>query len=153
MCAPVRGAFRKALGLMTLTRGLQADVVGAPATAAAGNDGTAGTLLTPLGRVEADLKAATDALAGRVGAPAVTGAGLAETPAQTRARIALGLLTRTPAQARTFLAVARGPHARVMLGATGWRTVRRHGVVLLRGTKSLKAELRRLRQVTRTFVR
>jgi hypothetical protein len=148
-CAPVQGAFRKALALVSLARGLRADVAG---VAPAGSRAGVGGMLTPLSRVEANLKAAIAALTGRDVAPA-TVAGFPETAAQARARTALAQLGRTTADVRAFLALCRTKRGRAVLGSDGRRAARSRGGVLLRGTKSLKAELRRLQQVSRTFAR
>jgi hypothetical protein len=153
-CAPVTPAFRKALGLAALARGLGADV-GAPADASGTlRAATVATLTGPLTRVDAALQAAAAALAGRLAAPADAGTRLfAETPAQQRARIALTQVLRTPRQVRTFLQAVAQARAHAELDGAHAARLRRRGRLLLRGTKTLKGDLRRLRRVSQTFAR
>jgi hypothetical protein len=154
-CLPVQGAFRKTLGLAALTRGLAADIEGGmPAGASAGR-GVLTALLDRLGRVEDDLGAGAEALAGRSAAllqPATTGS-IPESPAQQRARIAFTMVLKTPRQVRSFLQLVAEARARAQLRRDSARVLRRRGRLLLRGTKNLKGELRRLQQVSSSFAR
>jgi hypothetical protein len=148
-CAPVKTPFRTALGLAALTRTLMATAEGSQADAASPVPGTA-----ILGRVESDLEGAVLALSGRSDdAPLVRPAAFAETPAQSRARIAFTHVLRTPQQVQSFLGTLAQARARAELGKGIAQTLRRRGRLLLRGTKTLKGELRRIRQVSQTFAR
>ena len=153
-CAVVKPPFEKALGLAALARTLMAMADGGPASAArpAGPGVTAA--LARLTRVDDDLQGAVRALAGRDGAaPPGTAAALAETVPQLRARLAFTHVLRTPAQVRAFLQVVSDARARAELGRETGRTLRRRGRLLLRGTKTLKGDLQRLRRVSQTFAR
>jgi hypothetical protein len=154
MCLPVQGAFRKTLGLAALTRGLVADIEGGTPSGANTGRGVLGALTDRLGRVEADLGAGAEALAGRAAdiQPATTG-GIPESPAQQRARIAFTMVLKTPRQVRSFLQLVAEARARAQLRRDSARTLRRRGRLLLRGTKNLKGELRRLQQVSSSFAR
>jgi hypothetical protein len=152
-CTPVEGAFRKARGLMELTEALQSAVAGPEI--AGGDTGRAfvTALDARLGRVAGALDAAAAALAGRTAAAATGLPALAETPAQLRAHIAFTHVLQTPREVRAFLDVVASARARVQLGQDASRAVGRRGRMLLRGTKTLKGELRRLQQVSQTFAR
>lgn len=153
-CAVVKPPFEKALGLAALARTLMAMADGGPASAArpAGPGVTAA--LARLTRIDDDLEGAVRALAGRDGgAPPGTAAALAETVPQLRARLAFTHVLRTPSQVRAFLQVVSDARARAELGRDTGRTLRRRGRLLLRGTKTLKGDLQRLRRVSQTFAR
>src|SRR5207237_10204581 len=111
-----------------------------------------------LERAAEDLDAAGQALAGKADAGAARvavrgAAAFAPTVAQERARVAFTRVLRTPARVRSFLAVLAEPQARPEPGPQATRTLRRRGRLLLRGTKSLKGDLRRLQRVSQTFAR
>jgi hypothetical protein len=160
-CLPVQGAFRKTLGLAALASELVADIEGGMSSGASSGRGVIAALTERLGRVETDLGAGAEALAGRTGASqaaagalqAATAGALAETPAQQRARIAFTMVLKTPRQVRSFLQLVAEARARAQLGREPARGLRRRGRLLLRGTKNLKGELRRLQQVSSTFAR
>jgi hypothetical protein len=95
--------------------------------------------------------AATSACSDRV-PPSPIGTGLAPSVAQ-RARIAFTRVLHTPAKVRSFLTVLAEAQARSELGPATTRTLRRRGRLLLRGTKTLKGDLRRLQRVSQTFAR
>jgi hypothetical protein len=99
--------------------------------------------------------AAARALAGRdAAAPGVrAAAAYAETAAQLRTRTAFTHVLRTPRQVRAFLQIVSEARARAEIGRETGRTLRRRGRLLLRGTKTLKADLQRLQRVSQTFAR
>jgi hypothetical protein len=154
-CLPVQGAFRKSLGLAALARGLMVEIDDAGASGARTGRGVVAGLTERLRRVENALDAGALALAGRA-APAVLAAttgGIPATPAQQRAQIAFTQVLRTPTQVRSFLELVTEARTRAQLGRDAARGLRRRGRLLLRGTKNLKGELRRLQQVSMTFAR
>jgi hypothetical protein len=142
-CAPIRAAFRRALGLAALARTLLAreEAAGAP-----------GVLVRRLQTIEEDLRTAADVLAGR-SAAAPADSAPAETVAQTRARAALALLDGTASHARVVAHAARTPALRAALGRARCRALRRDGATVLRGTRALVAALVEARTVSGTFVR
>jgi hypothetical protein len=146
-CIPVRPAFRKALALAAAARGL----------AAALGDGAAvagDVPITPLARVAAELDVAARILAGRSDAsPLARDSALGPTPAQLRARAALVHVGRIPRQVRGAVRALGARRLRATMGEETARALRRRGRVLLRGTKSLKRDLKRLQQVSQTFAR
>jgi hypothetical protein len=151
-CRPLTGVFRRALGLAAMARalatevGLHAAVFGAERAPAALGDA--------LGRAEAALSAAVEALAGRpVGiVPAALPPNITATPAQERARIAFTQVLGTPREVRSFVALLAAAQVRLELRQEA-RVLRRRARLLLRGTKTLKGELKRLQQVFQTFAR
>ena len=153
-CAPVKGSFRKALGLAALTRNLMSAVQNAHAVTAGPIPGVTASV-SRLGRVEADLEGAVMALSGKAATPlgSVRAATIPETTAQQRARIAFTHVLRTPQQIRSFLAVVSEARTRAELGRTTAGALRHRGALLLRGTKTLKGDLKRIRQVSQTFAR
>jgi hypothetical protein len=101
-----------------------------------------------------ELDAAGAVLAGKADAGAAAAApGFAPSVAQQRARVAFTRVLHTPAEVRSFLAVLAEAQARAELEATTTRALRRRGRLLLRGTKTLKGDLRRLQRVSQTFAR
>jgi hypothetical protein len=154
-CRPIEAPYRRALGLATLARDL-AD--GAEETApAAGAGRMTEALGARLDRIAGALDGAVAALAGVEGVgqgitPRVAGA-LAESPVQDRARVAFTRVLRTPAEVRSFLTLVTAARVRAELGQDQTRSLRRRGRALLRGTRTLRTELRRLRGVSRTFAR
>jgi len=153
-CATVKASFRKALGLAALARTLMATVQNAHAETAQPVAGVT-TAIGRLGHVETDLHGAVLALSGKAAAAAASAppAGFTETTGQQRARIAFTHVLRTPQQIRSFLSVVSEARTRAELGGTTSQTLRRRGRLLLRGTKTLKGDLKRLRQVSQTFAR
>ena len=153
-CAVVKPPFEKALGLAALARTLMATADGGPASAARPAGPGVTSALARLTRVDDDLEGAVRALAGREGdAPPGTAAAFSETVPQLRARLAFTHVLRTPAEVRAFLQVVSEARARAELGRDTGRTLRRRGRLLLRGTKTLKGDLQRLRRVSQTFAR
>jgi hypothetical protein len=154
-CSPVVGAFRKTLGLASLTRGLMAEVEGANQPSGTGG-GSMAALTARLEKVETDLVAASGALSGKItsdGKPNVPRTSLPETPAQLRARIAFVQVRKTPKAVQNFLQLVTEARARAALQREHARALRRRGRLLLRGTKTLKGELKRLQQVSKHFTR
>jgi hypothetical protein len=157
-CAPVTGAFRKALGLAGLTRGLNAEADEAALPGSTAGAAVTASLSSRLERIETDLEGVALALAGKSPEASLRPAvarprPLVETPAQLRARIAFVQVQRTPRQVQAFLQLLNTARARAALQREKVRTLRGQGRLLLRGTKTLKGELKRLQQVTRTFAR
>ena len=119
-CTPVSDAFREALALAALARGIESTVASVPAVATRPEIGTAvGGMLGPLERAKTDLETAVVALAARDESlpPAVREGATDESPAAARARIAFAAVVGTPRQVRAFLALARGGRMRAALGA------------------------------------
>jgi len=140
-CAPVRPVFQKTLGLAVLAR----SVMG-------GMDSPSAHL--HLEHAAEELDAAGAVLAGKADAGAAAAApGFAPSVAQQRARVAFTRVLHTPAEVRSFLAVLAEAQARAELEAATTRALRRRGRLLLRGTKTLKGDLRRLQRVSQTFAR
>ena len=146
-CAPVQEPFRQTLALGELTQGLEADV-------AAAGEGLA-PLVGRLAGIESDLAAAARALAGEPVADSgstralATGFEPAEATglsADQRARIAFTAVLHTPRQVAAFLDELAAARQRAGLEPGVARDLRRRGRMLLRGTKSLKAHLRRLQR-------
>jgi hypothetical protein len=153
-CATVKASFRKALGLAALARTLMAAVQNAHAETAQ-PIASVTTAIGRLGHVEADLHGAVLALSGKATTAAASAptAGFPETTGQARARIAFTHVLRTPQQIQSFLSVVSEARTRAELGGTTSQTLRRRGRLLLRGTKTLKGDLKRIRQVSHTFAR
>jgi hypothetical protein len=154
-CQPVLGAFRKSLGLTSLTRGLMAEVKGMNAPSGAGS-GAIGALGQRLEIVETTLLGVVNALAGKLSAEQPRKRAridLPETPAQQRARIAFVQIKRTPKQVQAFLQQLTEARARAALRLEHVRALRRRGRLLLRGTKTLKGELKRIQRVKKDFTR
>jgi hypothetical protein len=140
-CTPVRAPFRRARGLLALARTLDVRMTPAADSTAPGTLGPG-----PLHVVELDLEAAARALAGKTAASA---AGASPgTTAQRRARVAVSILRPTPGRVASALR-----RARTSLDATAGRQMREPGRELLRGTRALRNEVRRLTRVTGTLVR
>ena len=146
-CAPVQEPFRQTLALGELTQGLEVDV-------AAAGEGLA-PLVGRLAGIESDLAAAARALAGEPVADSgstralATGFEPAEATglsADQRARIAFTAVLHTPRQVAAFLDDLAAARQRAGLPPAVARDLHRRGRMLLRGTKSLKAQLRRLQR-------
>ena len=153
-CAPVTEAFRWALALQGLVRGLSADVGQYP-DGAGMTQKTRDLLLARLRAVEADFDATARVLAGKPGETSGEGAHPAsptETPAQERARVASGLLRRMDRDLRLLVRTVPGGD-RTPLARIFYADLRRRGRLLMRGTRTLKTELRRLQQETHSFAR
>jgi len=159
LCAPVQGAYRRALALATLARQLAGATAAArvPAPNSASAVPFGATLADRLGRVAGDMDLVVRTLAGKAAgvpnAPSPPASGLAETPAQRRARLAAAVLRRTPRIVSAVVRSVASPRARTAFGRDDSRDLRRRGRLLLRGTKTLKAELKRLQRVSQTFAR
>jgi hypothetical protein len=146
-CSSVQPAFQRALALGNL-----ADELGAEATSLAPADALA-SALAHLARVESDLDAAARALAGTPDAPSRITPALAAGPAvvstmspEERARIAFTTVLRTPRQVSSFLQALAQARSRNAISAPSARHLRRHGRVLLRSTRVLRAQLRVLQR-------
>jgi hypothetical protein len=142
-CAPIRAAFRRALGLASLARTV---------LARAGAAETPTALTRRLERIATDLDAAADILGGRT-AVAPLDSDPPETLAQTRARAALAVLEGTVRHARAVIHSTRTPELRAALGRFRSRALRRDGATLVRGTRALVVGLVEVRGVSGTFVR
>jgi Dictyostelium (slime mold) repeat len=154
-CSPVLGAFRKTLGLASLTRSLMAEVEGQNQPSGTGG-GSMAALSARLDKVETDLLAASGALSGKVTAdqkPSLARTSLPQTPAQLRARIAFVKVRKTPKAVQQFLRLVTEARTRAALQREHARALRRRGRLLLRGTKTLKGELKRLQRVSKSFTR
>jgi len=149
-CAPVLGAFRKSLGLASLTRGLMAEVESNNQPSGTGG-GSMALLSARLAKIEADLVSVSGALSGKLAPDQEPTVSRAYTPAQQRARIALVQVRKTPKAVQSFLQLVADARARGALARDHARALRRRGRLLLRGTKTLKAELKRLQQVRKRF--
>jgi hypothetical protein len=148
-CSPVQPVFRRALALAAAAHGLNAQF-GTESGATTGR-----ALAADLGRVAAELDLAVQVLAGKSDdkAPLTPTSSPPPTPAQLRARMALRHVVIAPHQLRRIVQALGALRVRLALGRDVARVVRRRGRVLLRGTKSLKRDLKRLQLVSQTFAR
>jgi hypothetical protein len=158
LCAPVRRAHRQALGLSAGARQLVAALAGAAASPAAPVPRSlAAGLADRLVLVAEDLDAVVRILAGKPGGTVPVSPrardGRRETPAQFRARAALAQMRAAPRQVYGFVQAMGSTQGRAALGVETARDLGHRGRRLLLGTKTLKAELRRLQRVYRTFAR
>jgi hypothetical protein len=155
-CEPVEQAFRRALSLSGLARGLQADVAQDISPSTTGGLSARGQLIDRLGHAASDLTLAAGTLAGRNSPPSQSacesGGGVAKTPAQIRARIAAAQLGHTRGQIVKFLHLVKSARKRLQLTRDGSRDMRRRGSILLQGTRKLLGELRRLVREHQVFV-
>jgi hypothetical protein len=78
---------------------------------------------------------------------------LSPTSAQSRAREALRVLRRAPAEAEAVRRLATTRGLRKAVGSPTARDLGRRGRLLLTGTKTLKADLRRILRFSETFAR
>jgi hypothetical protein len=145
-CAPVRVPFQRARRLLILLQTLETQMAAALSPAQEERTDNQGSGM--LHAAAADLEAAARALAGKsvtieVGPPL-----MAEPPAQARARLAADILRRTPSRIASALR-----RARAHLHARETRGIRPGCRELLRGTRALRAHLRRMTRVTGTLVR
>ena len=141
-CSAVEGAFRQALALENAARGLETAM--SPATPI--------PVLTRLAGIRDALATTSRILSGKAGADArATQPGdLPETPVQQRARLALAVLVRERPQIAAFVRNVGGSFARGR-PETAF-DIGRRGRILLRGTRALRADLRRLLSRRGTFV-
>ena len=141
-CFPLQEVFRRAIALGNLTRELT------EVLAAASPERFAASL-AELTRIQTDLDAASAVLAGRDPlelAPLVEGGStIGETPPSERVRTAFTMVLRTPGRVSAFLESLAEARSRAALGAQSARRVRRRGRLLLRNTRALRHDLRRLR--------
>ncbi|TMA30852.1 MAG: hypothetical protein E6J79_20880 [Deltaproteobacteria bacterium] len=146
-------AFRWALALQGLVRGISADVAQYPGGTGI-TDRTRELLLARIGTVEADFDTAARALAGKGDAPngGSNAASPTETPAQERARVVSGMLLRMDRDLRLLLRTVPGNN-RAPLARIFYSDLRRRVRLLMRGTKTLRSELKRLQQETHSFAR
>ena len=98
-------------------------------------------------------RSAEAALAPLVAARRATSVPTLETTAQQRARVAFEHVLRTPKEVRGFLQVVAAAQQRALVARPTAQDLRRRGRDLLRGTKGLRRELRRLQAVSRSFAR
>jgi hypothetical protein len=141
LCAPIRGIFRRTLGLGALARELLASLTEVP-------DVDAHPLAERLQRLDGGLTEAALILSGRVDVPARPRPRVVEeTSAQRRARAAAASLAGAPRAARVLTRVMRGRESRDMLGRERAVTLRRRMRELARGIVALKADLARVQQV------
>jgi hypothetical protein len=153
-CAPVRAAFRRALGLAALARKLLAEherdtrPPGRGATVAA----ALGTLLR---HADVELRAAAEILGGRTAVPPSREHArvLGETVAEGRARGALPPTRRAAADLRAVMRAAQTARVRGALGRARCATLRRDCHALLLGTQALESALKHVRQRTATLTR
>jgi hypothetical protein len=155
-CTSVTAPFRKALGLAALTRSLAQDTANALQLGSSTEPSIA-SLTGRLQSVEDDLARVGLALAGKAigtAGPAVSAPPiLLEAPAQQRARLAFVQVRRTPASVRGFLRTLGSARIRAALGRENAAPLRRRGRLLLRGTRTLKGDLRRIQRVTGKLAR
>jgi hypothetical protein len=141
-CAQLQGVFKEALGLDLLARDLLADI------AAEAPEG-AEALVSRLTGIQQNLNAAARALAGEQAGlvPAVPiGAEARSIAVRDRARIAFTHVLRTPRQVAAFLRELAIARERAQLSRALNRPLRLGGRRLLKGTRSLKSDLRRLQR-------
>lgn len=156
-CEPVTRAFRQALALEALARGLMASVADAFAGAAGGGQALATPegMLARLGTVTLSLEEVSRTLSGKSPLPPDAGGrvrGVPKTIAQLRAEAALGQLAKKPADVRAFLRLTAGAKRREELSRDSARALRSSGRLVLERMRKLRRELRRLRRVSQTFV-
>jgi hypothetical protein len=153
-CAPIRAAFRRALGLAALARKLLAEH-----ERDARPPGRAATVAAALGarlrRADVELRAVADILGGRARVePSRPHARvLRDTVAEERARAALPATRRTAAHLRAVVRAARMARVRAALGRARCATLRRDCHALLLGTRALESALKHVQQRTATFTR
>ena len=153
-CVPVRDSFQRARALDGLARGTEAALGEVLSSDDPATDDLRGRLATPLVRIEERLTRAADVLAGRdfAATSAITTRVVTTTPspfgltAGQRARIAFTQVRDTPREVADFLAVVAAARTRATLSGEDSQTLRRRGRALLRGTRGLRADLRRLRR-------
>ncbi len=141
-CAPVQGVFRQTIALRAITQDLRADVTAADL-------GSVDALVAHLTSIEASLAAAQQALAGDTPGPValvVRPSVASSVPANLRARIAFTDVLKTPREVAAFLDEVDRAQQRAAIVRSVGRMLRRGGRRLLSGTKSLKADLRRLQR-------
>jgi hypothetical protein len=141
-CFPLQEVFRRAIALGNLTRELT-DVL-----AAASPERFAASLAA-LARIRTDLDGAVAVLAGRDPlelAPLGPGSTIDERPPPERVRDAFTMVLRTPRQVSAFLQSLAEARSRAALGAQTARRVRRRGRLLLRNTRALRFDLRKLQR-------
>jgi hypothetical protein len=140
-CAPVQDVFRETLAVSTVAAELHDELASKDAPIAA-------VALARLVAIEAQLEAAAAALDGeRTGitpALAVVPREASGMSADERARIAFTNILRTPRQINGFLRILAQAQARAQLGRPTAKHFRRRGRLLLRGTRTLRTELRAL---------
>jgi hypothetical protein len=150
LCSPIRGIFRRTLGLGALVRVLLASLT----EQAASREAEVPAFAERLHRLESELGDAALILAGRIDVPArprprvVT-----ETSSQRRARAAAARLAGSPRTARALVRAIGGREGRVLLGREFAVALRRRTRELARGIVALKADLARVQEVRASLVR
>ncbi len=154
-CAPVEGAFRRALSLAGVARGLAADIAGLVTPQAALVGGPVNELPPRLEQIVAEIEATARILAGKSAAASgpvlLLGGQIPETPAQERGRLAGIQLRRTPLEITRLLKLLR--RSRTTIDGETRRNLLQRGHVLLRGTRRLRVELQRIRRVGQSFIK
>lgn len=153
-CAPVRAAFRRALALAALARGLRTEH--ARATAADGRGGNVATAVASrLERGENELRQAVEILGGRghEARSEPTARQFDETVAERRARLALRAVRRAALHFRAVVHAARSAPVRGALGRQRCATLRRDCQTLVRGVQALASALRHVQHRTASFAR
>ena len=142
-CGAVESAFRQALALESAARGLDAAVSAAMPV----------PVVTRLAGIRDALGNTARILAGKPVADARSSASGAflESALQTRARLALGVLARARPQMAAFVHAVSGASSGTHPAAVS--DVARRSRSLVRGTRALRRELRRLLRTSATFVR
>jgi hypothetical protein len=141
-CNAVQGVFRHALSLESAARALEALL----------SPGTPDSTVARLAGVRAALEGTAAILSGKTHADAANPpGGPPETLVRKRARLALGVLVRARPQIVALAHImGRSPAGEHPAAASD---VARQSRLLLRGTRALRAQLRRLLAVRSTFVR
>jgi hypothetical protein len=137
-CAPVADPFRQALVLAAFAAQISSDVGQSPDLSDTRRTG----MQAVLEQIRADLTAA---------AAELNGADPLADTAQLRAQRAFLFLRALPKQARTFVRLVRSAKKAAELGPDEATLLKRDGKDLLRGVRTLKRDVRRLRKVTRVF--
>ena len=153
LCAPIVAPFRKALGLANAARTLRQLAADARRAAGTGDVAAADSFGDRLDLLEAQLVRTARVLAGKVVPDPPRHGPLDPTSAQSRARAALRVLRRAPARAQAVRRLAATPGLRKAVGGPMAKDLGRRGRLLLTGTKTLKADLRRILRFSETFAR
>jgi hypothetical protein len=137
-CEPVADPFRQALVLAAFAVQIASEVDQAPTL----SDTRRAGLLSPLEDVRAGLLAA---------AAELNGADPVADTAQSRAHRAFPHLRKLPKRAQIFVRLVRSAKKAGQLSPDEATSLKRSGKDLLRGVRTLKRDVRRLRKVTRVF--
>ena len=138
-CAPVATPFRQALVLAAFTVEIAGTVQAAPDLSDTRRAG-----------LESSLEATRAALV--TAAAELNGADPVADTAQLRSRAAFPHLRALPKRGRVFVRLVRSAKRAGQLGPAEATLLKRNGKDLLRGLRTLKRDVRRLRKVTRVFL-